>query len=250
MKLRINSIFESIDGEANGWKGAGEFSTFIRFQGCNLDCSYCDTRYAQHASEGGVVMSLNEIIEKVRMPKVTITGGEPFLQPAVFELINRLAGLGKNISVETNGSIKPTKSALLLPKTRYIADCKLPSSGIQQTTDDRISQMYWWRCSDVIKFVVVDELDYQEFRRIMDHYFLDLAVSCVHGCERFPSFVVSPGIPDLCGTDIDLSTVFQQYGAPLVDRLLADMTRNPGLSKVQFSLQVHKVLWPGATVER
>ena len=46
-KLNVQAIFNSIDGEANGFGGAGELTTFIRLKGCNLSCSYCDTKYAQ-----------------------------------------------------------------------------------------------------------------------------------------------------------------------------------------------------------
>jgi len=41
LKLNVQSIFDSIDGEANGFDGAGQLTTFIRLKGCNLSCSYC-----------------------------------------------------------------------------------------------------------------------------------------------------------------------------------------------------------------
>jgi 7-carboxy-7-deazaguanine synthase len=38
--LNVNEIFRSIDGEVNP-SGQGTLTTFIRLQGCNLNCSYC-----------------------------------------------------------------------------------------------------------------------------------------------------------------------------------------------------------------
>ena len=46
MKYKVAEIFESINGE--GMK-AGELSVFIRFTGCNLCCSYCDTKWANES---------------------------------------------------------------------------------------------------------------------------------------------------------------------------------------------------------
>ena len=45
--LMVQAIFRSLDGEENGYAGAGQPSVFIRLRGCNLRCAYCDTAYAQ-----------------------------------------------------------------------------------------------------------------------------------------------------------------------------------------------------------
>ena len=45
VKLKMFNIVEkflSVDGEG---PSSGELATFIRFQGCNLRCSWCDTTY-------------------------------------------------------------------------------------------------------------------------------------------------------------------------------------------------------------
>lgn len=43
---RVVERFISINGEA---ARAGELAVFIRFAGCNLDCGYCDTKWANEA---------------------------------------------------------------------------------------------------------------------------------------------------------------------------------------------------------
>ena len=41
--MRVAETFISINGEGTR---AGELAIFVRFQGCNLRCSYCDTLWA------------------------------------------------------------------------------------------------------------------------------------------------------------------------------------------------------------
>jgi len=103
-KLNVNEIFVSIDGEVNRY-GQGGLTTFIRFSGCNLDCSYCDTKYAQ-GEFAGKQMTIMEIINQVKTPKVTITGGEPLYQKLiVLDLILELIFQTHKVTVETNGSL-------------------------------------------------------------------------------------------------------------------------------------------------
>ena len=41
--MKVVEMFASINGEG---PCAGELALFVRFQGCNLRCSYCDTMWA------------------------------------------------------------------------------------------------------------------------------------------------------------------------------------------------------------
>lgn len=95
---KINEIFYSLQGE--GYH-SGTPAVFIRFSGCNLKCSFCDTKY-----EEGTYMSDNEIIEAVSSfpaNTVILTGGEPSLQidDALIKLLHKA---GKYICIETNGT--------------------------------------------------------------------------------------------------------------------------------------------------
>ena len=242
MKLLVNSIFHSIDGEVNGFRGAGEFSTFIRLQGCNLDCTYCDTQYARPLlSDTAKEMSINEIIDQVSMPKMTITGGEPLLQPGCLKLIERLLALGYPVSVETNGSISPWGCVGEFEKLRYIVDCKLPSSGIELTTQQRIDTCSVWCSSDVIKFVVCGAIDYRECKAVL-HGLLDSVPE--NSIFVLPKFAISPGF--LPGSATELGN----FAGKLVDWIIEDIKTFPKLGLMQFSLQIHKFIWPGVTCER
>jgi len=57
--LDICEIFYSLQGESTF---AGLPCIFIRLSGCNLDCSWCDTDYANHEFQA---MSLDHILQQI-----------------------------------------------------------------------------------------------------------------------------------------------------------------------------------------
>lgn len=95
---KINEIFYSLQGEGHH---TGKAAVFIRFSGCNLKCSFCDTKH-----EDGSWMSDKEIVEAIAAypsDMVILTGGEPALW-IDGALIERLHEAGKYICIETNGT--------------------------------------------------------------------------------------------------------------------------------------------------
>ena len=57
---RVVERFISINGEA---ARAGELAVFIRFAGCNLDCGYCETKWANKAVVPYEQLTEDEIID-------------------------------------------------------------------------------------------------------------------------------------------------------------------------------------------
>ena len=68
MMRKINEIFYSLQGE--GYH-TGTPAVFIRFSGCNLKCSFCDTQH-----EAGTLMTDDEIIAEVSPPLPLSSQGE------------------------------------------------------------------------------------------------------------------------------------------------------------------------------
>lgn len=105
-KIPINEIFASVDGEVNNY-GQGFPTIFVRTQGCNLRCDYCDTKQTWKF-ETDKLLSVNQIFDIIKQSgfsKVTITGGEPLVHPGVLKLCEILIESEYKVSVETNGTL-------------------------------------------------------------------------------------------------------------------------------------------------
>lgn len=95
---RINDIFYSLQGEG---RNTGRAAVFVRFSGCNLRCSFCDTDF-NHYEE----LSDEDILQRIAIyPSrfVVLTGGEPSLQ-VDSHLVDLLHAGGYEIAIETNGT--------------------------------------------------------------------------------------------------------------------------------------------------
>jgi 7-carboxy-7-deazaguanine synthase len=112
MNINIHEIFQSVDGEVNLW-GQGRQTVFIRLQGCNLRCDYCDTKKTWDSRDGVLKDTkelAQEIYENFPCRNLTITGGEPLCQePELAELLIELGKLNPdylyNTVMETNGTL-------------------------------------------------------------------------------------------------------------------------------------------------
>jgi 7-carboxy-7-deazaguanine synthase len=132
----VEAFLDTIQGEG---PAAGRAASFIRFAGCNLSCSWCDSAYTwdaarydlramtQHRTPAELVAAIN------RGPGLVIlTGGEPLLQqrqPGWVELLDRLnARPGGQIHIETNGTVEPTVETLAKAR-QIIVSPKLGNAG-------------------------------------------------------------------------------------------------------------------------
>lgn len=111
--LKVNEIFYSIQGE--GFH-TGRAAIFVRFAGCNLKCSFCDTKHENYVEKNitEIVDTIASISQKLPIsPMLIFTGGEPFLQDNI-ELKVLLKALKRRffIAFETNGTIMPDKDLL------------------------------------------------------------------------------------------------------------------------------------------
>ena len=96
--FHITEIFDSIDGEG---KRTGFMAVFLRLAGCNLRCNYCDTAYSLTLEDTAEALTEEEVIRRIHgypWKRLTITGGEPMLQP-LHPLCRTLGKEGYDINI-------------------------------------------------------------------------------------------------------------------------------------------------------
>ncbi|RLJ71431.1 organic radical activating enzyme [Hydrogenivirga caldilitoris] len=101
--LSVNEIYETVQGEG---LLVGTPSLFIRLQGCNLRCPWCDQPEALEFKRKPIL--IEELLKKLSTSKtrhVVITGGEPLAHSNVHILVKTLLGEGFSVQIETNGTL-------------------------------------------------------------------------------------------------------------------------------------------------
>ena len=213
-KFQVVEKFVSINGEG---QSAGALAVFIRLRGCNLACSYCDTRWACTDDADAVEMTEGEIIDYVKstgVTNVTLTGGEPLLAKSIDVLLQAFAQCTDlALEIETNGSISIAKYASMEHAPSFTLDYKLAGSGMEQYMD--VSNFALLQSKDTVKFVCssVDELD-----RV---------------CEIVDQYRISEKCRVL------ISPVFGSIEpADMVDYLILHQRND-----IRLQLQLHKFIW-------
>jgi len=176
--MKVAEIFSSLQGEG---KNQGRPTTFVRFSGCNLRCSWCDTPESQDG-KSGEEMTPDEVIGEIKkrgLKYICITGGEPLLwTDELVPLLSALDSEGYIIDIETNGTIDP---APLMDFASVCMDVKCPSSG--EVSD--LSLLKKLRNRDSVKFVVfgTEDLEYAEKVILSGASLPETFVSPVSGCD-------------------------------------------------------------------
>lgn len=213
-KFKIVEKFVSINGEG---KFAGELACFIRFAGCNLNCSYCDTKWANEKKAPYEIMSEEEIyayIKESGVCNVTLTGGEPLIQENIGRLI-RLLSRDKNlrVEIETNGAVSIKDFTDTGENVTITMDYKLPESGMEKyMVLDNYRYLRPW---DTVKFVVSDERDLDVAKSIIKEYNLANRVS------------------------VYLSSSFSR----IEPKDIVDYMIKNNMNNIKLQLQMHKYIW-------
>ncbi len=211
--FRVAEKFISINGEGSR---AGELAVFLRFCGCNLNCGYCDTRWANTSDVKYELISAEELVAYVKstgVKNVTLTGGEPLLQTNIAYLIELLGESGSEVEIETNGSVPLKNIVSLSPRPAVTADYKLPSSGMEKYM--LTENFSYLTLRDAVKFVVGDKCDLLRAEEIINGY----------------------GLKEKC----------RVYFSPVFGKIkpeeIAEFMKARKLNGVRLQLQLHKIIW-------
>lgn len=205
----VVELFDSIDGEG---KRTGLMAIFVRFAGCNLRCTYCDTAYALRRSDALEVLTGEELLERIHKypwKRITFTGGEPMLQN-LLPLCQILSDEGYDINIETNGAVP--LFAHRPEHVFYTMDYKCTDSGMKDYM--LLSNFSQLDERDVLKFVVSSEQDLNDMRQIVTRW-----------KGKQPAFYVSP------------------VWGKITPAELVEYVRKYKLSSVCVQVQLHKIIW-------
>ena len=183
-------------------------------------------------------MSVSDIVkavEDVKIDNVTLTGGEPLIQAGIDKLIAQLLIRGRNVEIETNGSIdinkvrENVKDNLTTAMNGQVindiydkvnnemgsmtADYKLAGSNMEQYM--KLDNFNNLQSQDTVKFVVSSEEDLKRALEIIRQY--NLAEKCY----------------------VYFSPVFGKI-APVT---IVDFMKNNLINGARVQLQLHKFIW-------
>ena len=213
-EYKVVEKFVSINGEGTR---AGELAVFIRMKGCNLDCRYCDTKWANQENASYEIMTEEDIRNYIRdtgVKNVTLTGGEPLFRKDMDILIDYLMqDKDRVVEIETNGSLNIKEYAEMKNRASFTMDYKLGASGMEEKMC--LENFAYLDKRDTVKFVVGSQEDLKRAAEIIEKYALTGKVS------------------------VYFSPVF---GAIEPEEIVDFMVQNR-LNDVRMQLQMHKFIW-------
>ena len=216
IKLNICEIFRSIQGEG---RYAGYPCVFVRLQGCNCRCEWCDTPYAQDIESGKLMegVEIYDAINSYNCNFIEFTGGEPLLQEDLHQLIPLLVESDYQIAIETSGTVDISDVSKDVIR---IVDVKCPSSGME--SKNIYTNFQHLTKNDELKFVIKNRNDFDWAIELINKYFLLSRV-----------FVVN----------------FSPVYGELEPNILAEWILDSKLN-IKLQMQLHKYIWEPNERER
>lgn len=158
----VTKVFATVQGEG---PFAGVRAVFIRLAGCNLGgkgvqspgCAFCDTDFRFDQGKPTLIddvvkqaCALHPSTGPVTSRLFVITGGEPFIQPNVVELVSALTRYG-GVQIESNGTYDVPdlpKQAFVVVSPKVLQGCNIKEPRYYQP------QAHVLERADCLKFVV------------------------------------------------------------------------------------------------
>lgn len=166
--VNLVEIFSSIQGEG---LFVGCRQVFVRLAGCNISCSYCDTQesflvpsHAQIETRPGEriyrlatnPIPVEEVVDAAAVlcrsahHSISITGGEPLLQPAAIRALSNLRSTHAKIFLETNGTLPEVLKDVIDAVDIVSMDIKLP--------EVMAGRLYWREHADFLRIAATREV--------------------------------------------------------------------------------------------
>ena len=144
--IRVHSIFYTIQGEG---PFTGRPALFVRLNGCNLRCYWCDTEYTEKLTKYSNEELLAEICKQLEhcAPEtiVVITGGEPMAQNISY-LTRALATVkATTVQIETNGTVMAPNFPWLLGNVHLVVSPKTGKLAPEYSEEKLQQKVIAWK---------------------------------------------------------------------------------------------------------
>ena len=238
---KLIEIFSSIQGEG---PRVGERMTFVRFEGCELKCRWCDTpesfRLHSHYRVEKIPFSgvweerpnpvsgleIEDWLVHFSDPMVSLTGGEPLQQLDFLEAWLPRISPRRRILLETNG-VLPEALEKILPWVHTTSmDIKLPSSARTGT--------FWKEHEDFLRLAVKCPECYVKIvvTEATEEADLERALELVRAIDENIPVILQP-----------VSETRSFHGVPSMERLGRFFNQSLGkVKQVRVIPQTHKML--------
>jgi 7-carboxy-7-deazaguanine synthase len=205
---RISEIFLSIQGEG---PSAGTPAHFVRLQGCDVGCHWCDTKYSWDFAAGRDCAA-EAVWEEARAlgeaPLLVVTGGEPLEHEGIAGLLAQAVERWPRVEVETSGVGPPP---LRHERLFYNVSPKLPAATSRWR--ETWAHVAAWRDEPraTFKLVVGDPPDLDDAERLIAE----------HGIPRERVMLMPEGMTDaaLRARAIELAHACKRLGVRMSPRL-------------------------------
>jgi pyruvate formate lyase activating enzyme len=171
----------------------GKICAIVFTQGCNFRCPYCHNpelvdplRYGPVLSEAEVISFLGKRTGKLEA--VSITGGEPTLQPDLEAFLQIVKNMGYLTKLDTNGS-NPGVIENLMNKRLvdfWAMDVKAPLDKYQQVAGVKVDPR---EIQKSIALIIADGAEHEfrttVVRSLLDHEDLVTIVKLIKGAKSF-----------------------------------------------------------------
>lgn len=216
---RISEIFKSVQGEGIY---TGREQLFVRFFGCNISCSFCDTPLKSFRE-----YTKSELKEEIlpyagSFHSLCLTGGEPLCQADFIPgFLNEIESLGLRVYLETNGILFPELAKVIDLIDIIAMDFKLDSSaGCGDYLPQHEEFLKIASQKEVfIKIVICRQTCFEEIKR---------AARIIHRIKPDMAVVLQPNWFELD------HAIFEKM------RLVKEMLEASGLANVKILVQAHK----------
>jgi 7-carboxy-7-deazaguanine synthase len=235
-RFPVTEIFgPTIQGEG---PDAGKPCLFVRFGGCDFECSWCDSlhavlpEYVRNAER----LTVDQIIHRLELLStddallVVLSGGNPALHDLA-ALVDRLHAIGHRVAIETQGTKwKPWIGSC----DTIVTSPKPPSSGMEFAMLDFDEFLRALPSVEraAIKVVVGDSDDYDFAKMLRVNYpTIDFYLSVLNPAGSMTD-------------EFDVGTILESYR-----RLCEVVAADPYMVNVRVMPQLHTLAW-GAEVGR